>query len=386
MYSRLLSPPKGKSFFLFGPRGTGKTTWARQTYPKALFFDLLAAENLNPLLANPQRLSKWIPDKTHGPVVIDEIQKVPALLDEVHRLIETRRISFVLTGSSARKLRRGGVNLLAGRALTYTMHPLSAFEMGDQFSLSKALRFGMLPAAQIEPDPKKFLDSYVKTYLDEEVRQEGLTRHMDSFARFLEATTFSQGSLLNISRVAEDCHVNRKVAEDYFQILQDLLISHQLPVFTKRAKRRLVAHPKFYLFDTGVFRNIRPAGPLDTVEESEGPALETLVLQNILAINDGMSLDYNVFYWRTADGKEVDFVLYGPRGLLAIEVKRSHRLDRTVLSGLNSFLSDYPVAKAYLVYGGERVEQHGQIQAVPLENFLKSLPDYLSQNQLISRH
>ncbi|MBK8576695.1 MAG: DUF4143 domain-containing protein [Elusimicrobia bacterium] len=203
---------------------------------------------------------------------------------------------------------------------------------------------------------------------------------MDSFARFLEAATFSQGSLLNISRVAEDCHVNRKVAEDYFQILQDLLISHQLPVFTKRAKRRLVSHPKFYFFDTGVFRNIRPAGPLDTAEESEGPALETLVLQNILAINDGMSLDYNVFYWRTADGKEVDFVLYGPRGLLAIEIKRSHRIDRTILSGLNSFLSDYPVAKAYLVYGVIAWSSTVKSKKQPINIFQISPTDYLSQN------
>ena len=173
MYSRLLSPPKGKSFFLFGPRGSGKTTWVLTRFPSALHIDLLEARLFNTLTADPQRLSELIPSSHADYVVIDEVQKVPALLDEVHRLIERRRLKFILTGSSARKLRRGAFNLLAGRALTLRLHPLSAVEMGSDFDLEEALRYGLLPAVHAEPDRSKFLESYVRTYLDEEVRQEG---------------------------------------------------------------------------------------------------------------------------------------------------------------------------------------------------------------------
>lgn len=378
MYSRLIQPIKEKSFFLFGPRGTGKTTWTSKTFPNAIRIDLLESRLFTSLLADPQLLEEWIPSGHEGPVVIDEIQKVPALLNEVHRLIEKRRLTFILTGSSPRKLRRGGVNLLAGRALTCAMHPLSAVEMGSDFNLERALKFGLLPAVQTEPDPIRFLASYVKTYLDEEVRQEGLTRHLDAFARFLEAASFSQGSTLNVSVVARECSVQRKVVENYFTILSDLLIAHQIPVFTKRSKRRLVSHPKFYFFDVGVFRTIRPAGILDTPEEAEGPALETLVLQNIIAVNEALDLGYQIYYWRTSNGTEVDLILYGPRGFFAIEVKRSRRLTEDSLVGLQSFTKDYPNAKAILLYGGPHHLQKGNIHVLPCKDFLLNLPSYLN--------
>lgn len=378
MYSRMLRVPSGKSFFLFGPRGTGKTTWARTAFPNALYLDLLEAGLFNDLLANPQRLENLIPAGFAEPIIIDEVQKVPALLDEVHRLIEKRRFTFILTGSSARKLRRQGPNLLAGRALTYAMHPLSAAEMGKDFDLGRALRFGMLPGIPAEPDPGKYLESYVRTYLEEEIRQEGLTRNLAAFARFLEAASFSQGGVLSIASVARDCAVERKVAESYFTILEDLLIGIRLPTFTKRSKRRIVSHPKFYFFDVGVYRTLRPSGPLDTPEEAEGPAMETLILQNLLAVNDSLDLGYKVFYWRTSNQYEVDFVLYGKRGLIALEVKRGSRVQSDTLSGLRSFGSDYPVARLILAYGGTRRMQFERIEAWPMEALLTEMPALLS--------
>jgi predicted AAA+ superfamily ATPase len=350
----------------------------RACFPHALLLDLLEARLFNALTADPQRLSELIPRGHRDYVILDEIQKVPALLDEVHRLIEKRRLKFVMTGSSARKLKRGAFNLLAGRALTLGMHPLTAVEMGSDFDLEEALRFGLLPAVHAEPDRRKFLESYVRTYLEEEVRQEGLTRNLAAFARFLEAASFSQGSVLNVASVARECAVERKVVESYFGILTDLMIAHQLPVFSRRAKRRLVVHTKFYFFDVGLFRTLRPAGPLDTPEEAEGPAMETLVLQNVLAVNDALSLGYRIHYWRTSDGTEVDFVLYGTRGLLAIEVKRGRRLSDRDAAGLRSFRRDYPMARALLVYRGERRLDFGDIEVVPLSDFLSGLPEILS--------
>lgn len=373
----MLVPTKNKSFFLFGPRGTGKTTWVKNSFPKALYIDLLEPELLNDLLANPQRLDTLIPARFTDWIVLDEVLKIPALLDEVHRLIEGRKLKFILTASSPRKLRRQGPNLLAGRALTYSMHPLTAVELGNDFDFDRALKYGMLPAVGAEPNPSKFLESYVQTYLEEEIRQEGLTRNLAAFARFLEAASFSQGSLLSISAVASECGVNRKVAESYFGILEDLLISYRLPAFTKRSKRRLTHHPKFYFFDVVVFRTLRPSGPLDLPEEAEGPAYETLLLQNILAINDSLDLGYKVHYWRTSNQVEVDFVLYGPKGLYAFEVKRGARVKPESLSGLKSFAKDYPIAKLYLAYGGPRRLQLEEIEVWPMVSLLKDLPKIL---------
>ncbi len=378
MYSRLITPPRKKSFFLFGPRGTGKTTWVKATFPKAVFIDLLEAELFNNLTANPQRLANFIPTGFGDWIVIDEVQRVPELLHEVHRLIEAKGYRFVLTGSSARKLRRKGPNLLAGRALTTFMYPFTAAELGNDFRLDRSLSFGQLPGAWMEEDPKRYLEAYVKTYLEEEIRQEGLTRNLAAFARFLEAASFSQGTVLNISSVARECHVERKVVENYFSILDDLMIAYRIPVFSRKAKRRLAAHPKFYFFDAGVYKTIRPRGPLDAAEEVEGVALETLFLQEVTALNSALGLGYDIRYWRTAVGREVDFVLYGPRGLLAFEIKRSSRITQSMLGGLKSFAADYPMAMTYLVYGGSRRMYEGRIDIVPFTEMLPSLRKVLS--------
>lgn len=378
MYSRLLKPPKNKSFFLFGPRGTGKTTWVKSTFPKALYLDLLEAEIFNDLLANPQRLENYIPKGFGGYIVIDEVQRVPEILNEVHRLIEKDDQKFILTGSSARKLRKKGQNLLAGRALTYFLHPLTAVELGPDFNLEQSLNYGQLPSVYHEKDPQKYLESYVKTYLEEEIFQEGLTRNLSAFARFLETASFSQGSVLNTSEVARESAIERKVVENYFSILEDLLIGYRLPVFNKRAKRRLLTHPKFYFFDTGIYRTLRPMGPLDMPEMSEGMSFESLFFQNLLAVNDNLNLGYKLFYYRTATGIEVDFVVYGKKGIRAFEIKRTGRISSETLRGLKYFSREYPQSKNFLIYGGKRKMRDGNIEIIPMEDSLKNLPELLS--------
>lgn len=378
VYSRLIKPPAQKSFFLFGPRGTGKTTWIRQTFPDALYFDLLDPEIYNDFLARPEHLEAYTAKEKFDWVILDEIQRVPELLNEVHRLIESKHYKFILTGSSARKLRRGGQNLLAGRALTYYMYPLTAVELGRDFDLEKVLEYGAMPGVFSEQDKKKYLASYVKTYLYEEIQQEGMTRNLSSFARFLETASFSQGSVLNVSEVAREAMVERKVIENYFTILEDLLVATRIPVFTKKAKRKMVTHTKFYFFDTGIYQTIRPMGPLDNPESVFGVALETLFLQNLQAINDYYNFGYRIYFYRTILGVEVDFVLYGEKGIIAFEIKRSDKISRSDLRGLRAFLSDYPTAKGYLVYGGKRRMIEKDVEIIPLEVALKNLPELLS--------
>ncbi len=378
MYSRILKTTQDKSFFLFGPRGTGKTTWIKTTFPDAVYIDLLASDVYNDLLARPGRLEEFIPGGT-TPVtmIIDEVQRVPALLYEVHRLIESRSVRFALTGSSARKLKRGGANLLAGRALTHHLYPLTAGELGSDFRLEHGLRYGHLPSTFREREPQKYLEAYVATYLREEVQQEGLTRNLGAFSRFLEAISFSQGQLLNLSAVARDAAVHRKVAEGYVSILEDLLLASRLEVFSGRAKRRILSHPKFYFFDAGVYRATRPKGPLDTTEEIAGAALETLVFQELKAMNDYLNLGYALRYWRTATGLEVDFILYGRAGIIAIEVKHAQRVQPSHLRGLRAFCKDYPMAKPYLVYtGAHRLRQHG-IDIIPAHEFLTDMTAFI---------
>jgi len=377
MYPRLLQPPPQQSFFLFGPRGVGKTAWAHEQFPDALFFDLLDHQTYTQLLAAPERLGDRIPQGHKGWVVVDEVQRVPEVLDEVHRLIESRRLRFVLTGSSARKLRRRGVNLLAGRALTRHLHPLTALELGTDFDLKRALRWGCLPLACTSEKPQDYLNSYAATYLREEVQQEGFARNIGAFGRFLEAASFSQGSVLNMAAVARECAVSAKVVEDYFSILEDLLIAVRLPVFTKRAKRRLLAHPKFFYFDAGVYQAIRPRGPLDAPEQIHGAALETLFLEQVRALNDYRDLGYRLHYWRTATGDEVDFVLYGERGLRAFEVKMAQRIRHDDLRGLLRFRADFPQARVHLLYLGNRRWHDRGVEVLPFTDCVTQLDHWL---------
>ncbi|MGE3954626.1 MAG: ATP-binding protein [Parachlamydiales bacterium] len=379
MYQRHLTPPPKQSFFLFGPRGTGKTWWVRTAFPDALYFDLLQSSLQNRLTTEPDRLEAMIPDDYSGWVIIDEVQKVPALLNEVHRLIEGKGIKFILTGSSARTLRKKGTNLLAGRAIMCKMHPLTAAELGRDFDLNHSLMWGHLPAVQESSNPAAYLNSYVNSYLREEVLQEGLTRDLGAYSRFLETASFCQGQVLNMSQIAREAAIPRKTVEGYFELTEDLLLARRLPVFTRRAKRRLTAHPKFYFFDIGVYKILRPRGPLDIEAEINGVALESLVLQELEATNDQFDLGYRIYYWRTVHGAEVDFVLYGPSGLHAVEVKHSKVVSPHDLRGLKAFGADYPETKLTLLYRGRQEEYHGPIRCLPVENALPQLKTLLDR-------
>ncbi len=378
MYSRNLKPTSEQSYFLLGPRGVGKSYFVEHTYKKALFFDLLDSEIYTKFMTSPHLLAEHIPSSFKQWVIIDEIQKIPMLLNEVHRLIEKRKLKFILTGSSARKLKSKDVNLLAGRAVTEYMYPLTVEELGKDFSLKKSLICGHLPMSYKAKNPKKFLSSYVHTYLKEEIQQESLTRSLPNFSRFLEAASFSQGAVLNITNVSRECSVHRKVVDSYFSILRDTLLSYELKPFTKKGKRKLVQSVKFYFFDVGVFQTLRPKGPLDPVREREGTALETLVLQEIIAQNNYKNWGYEIFYWRTQNHKnEVDFILYGEKGLKAVEVKLSNKVRPQDCKGLLEFSTDYPKTKSFLLYTGKKSHTLNDIQIVPVEKFLKQMPVFL---------
>jgi len=363
------------SAFLFGPRGTGKSTWVKATFPKALHLDLLHLDRFRELQARPELLVELIHGHQGPPVVvIDEVQKLPDLLSTVHSLMEDRTdLRFVMTGSSARKIRRVGVNLLAGRAILETMHPFMAAELGERFRLDRALRRGLVPLVLGAKNPDTTLRSYAALYLKEEVQAEGLVRNLSGFARFLEAISFSHGSPLNIANVARDCQVERKVVEGYVSVLEDLLLGWRLPVFRRRAKRVTTTHPKFYYFDAGVFRSLRPAGPLDQPAEIDGAALEGLVLQHLRAWNAYGGHRHELSFWRTRAGTEVDFIVYGPDTFWAIEVKNAARLRPQDLRSLRTFCSEYPESRGLLLYrGADHLRRHN-VLCLPVENFLKGL-------------
>jgi predicted AAA+ superfamily ATPase len=367
---RFLPVPES-SFFLFGPRGTGKTTWLREMFPTALSVNLLRPDTYREYSARPERLHELVQGAPReSVVVVDEIQRVPELLHVVHDLMEgPHRNPFILTGSSARKLRRGGVDLLAGRALLKECHPFLAGELPD-FDLGRALIEGMVPLVNMASDPAEALRAYVGLYLEEEVRVEGWVRDIGDFSRFLEAISFSHGQVLNVSNVARECQVQRKTVEGYLEVLEDLLLGFRLPVFSRRAIRSTTSHPKFYFFDAGVFRSVRPRGPLDRPEEVGGGALEGLVAQHLRAWVSYRGRDEKLFFWRTRSGMEVDFVVYGPSGFWAIEVKNTRRVRPEDLRGLRSFRRQFPEAEAILLYRGEERLRTSEVLCVPVEDFL----------------
>ena len=372
--SRYFIPPPDH-FFLLGPRGTGKTWMTRRLFPQALRIDLLEPETLRSLSARPEHLRELIAARPEvRQVVIDEVQKLPVLLEVVHLLIEEKLdVQFIFTGSSARKLRRGGVNLLGGRAVQKTIYPFMAAELGAQFTLEEALRLGMLPVVRGGKAPEDILRAYNGLYLREEVQMEGLVRNIGSFSRFLEAISFSQASVLNLANVARECQVNRKTVEGYLEILEDLLLAFQLPVFTRRARRELAVHPKFFFFDAGVFRANRPSGPLDAPSEIDGAALESLVAQHLRAWCDYSRGNHQLYFWQTRSKVEVDFVIYGESGLYALEVKNSAQVQSEDLRGLKHFAEDFPESHRWLLYRGKERFLRDGILCVPCEEFLLQL-------------
>ena len=367
-------PLAGHSY-LFGLRGAGKSTWLLSTLPDALWVDFLSPQQQRLYAARPERLRELVAaNPGANDVVIDEVQRVPELLSVVHQLIERPGCPrFVLTGSSSRKLKRVGVDLLAGRAKLRILHPFMAAELGPQFSLDAAIEVGLLPIVWDAQDPADTLNSYVGLYVQQEVQAEGLIRNTGAFHRFLEAISFAQGAVLNVSEVARECAVSRKTVEGYVEIVEDLLLAFRVPVFTKRAKRHMTAHPKFFFADTGVFRSLRPADPLDRPEEIRGGALEGLVAQHLRAWLSYSGSSASLCYWRTRAGSEVDLVVYGKDEFWALEVKHSRRVRQGDLRHLKRFREDYPEARTRLAYGGdERLEIDG-ILCLPAEELLREI-------------
>ena len=371
---RFFEAPK-QSFFLFGPRGTGKSTFLMNQYPDALWIDLLKPDIFRTYVARPERiieLARGNPEKKV--IIVDEVQKVPDILSAVHSLIEQKeKRTYVLTGSSARKLKRTGIDLLAGRVLLRTLHPFLLSELPAPPTLDQALQFGLIPIVVCAEDPGEVLESYVSLYVREEVQIEGLVRNLGNFSRFLEAASFSHASLLNISNVARECGIERKVVEGYVQILEDILLAFKLPVFSKKARRAVVSHPKFYFFDAGVFQSLRPKGPLDRPEEIGGAALEGLVAQQLRAWNAYQNARYEIYFWRSRAGLEVDFVLYGRDAIYAIEVKNTSRIRPEDLRALREFRKDYPKSRTILLYRGKERILTDDVLCIPCAAFLKEL-------------
>ncbi len=364
------------SCFIFGPRGTGKSTWIKENLHNAFIINLLDEATYLEYLSNPNLLKEVVLGnrKKHKIYVIDEIQKIPQILDNVHDLIENYKdLRFILTGSSARKLKRAGVNLLAGRAVLKKMHPFMAAELGKSFNLENALQFGMVPLIVDAKNEIEKIAAYISLYIKEEVQSEGLVRNVGDFARFLEVVSFSHGSMLNSANIARECGVSRKIVENYISILIDLLLASLLPVFSKKAQREIVSHPKFYYFDSGVYYKLRPKGPLDNPAEIAGMALEGLILQHLRAWSDYSQDPVELYYWRTKAGVEVDFIIYSENYFACIEVKNSAKISNGDLKGLKTFILDYPNALPILLYRGKDKLIKDGIQCWPVENFLLEL-------------
>ena len=353
-YSRFLRRPE-QSFFLLGLRGVGKSAWAQEAFPQASRVDLLDQRLYQDLLADPSLFPQAIHHLAPGSwVVVDEVQRLPALLNEVHRLIETRRLNFGLLGSSARKLRTAGVNLLAGRALLRTMFPLTASELGDDFDLERVLRYGSLPLVWTSPKPREVLEAWVLLYLQEEIRAEAAARNLPGFARFLPVAAVMNGQTVNVSGLARDAGVARTTVQGYLGILEDTLLVHRLPAYDSRLRVRERRSPKLYWVDPGIVRAVkRQLGEL--AAEERGSLLESWVLTTLRAHAGERELYDSLCFWAAHQRKsEVDFLLQRGGELLGVEVKATDRYHTGLLKGLRLLDTLPRVARRILVYTGER--------------------------------
>lgn len=361
-----------ESYFLLGPRGTGKSTWLLHQYPHAIRIDLLLGEEERRFSAYPEKIrdvANSLP--TGSTLIIDEIQRVPRLLPEIHALIESKKeIQYIMTGSSARKLRRSVSDLLGGRAFLRQMGPFLASELKEEFSLEKALKTGLIPLVWNSSEPEHRLLDYLHLYLREEVQAEGLVRQIGDFSRFLEVASFAHASIWTSTDISRESSVKRATVDNYLHILEDLLLAFTLPVFTRRAKRKLISHSKFYFFDAGVYRVLRPQGILDSSQEIEGLALEGLIAQHLRSWVLSQAQPHSLSFWRTQTQLEVDFIVYGPRGFWAIEVKRSPNLGPDDVRALKAFQEEYPEAKCLIVTLGKRRESYQGFPIIPAEEFL----------------
>lgn len=374
-YARQLSLdlPRGQSAFLWGARQTGKTTLLRERFPESAFFDLLRTDVSLRFTSQPSRLAEELaamaPDILRRPVIIDEIQKVPGLLDEVHRLIEAQRLSFILCGSSARKLRRAGTNLLGGRAWRFDLYPLTRREV-DDFDLIQALNQGLIPAIYNQPGWQRSLRAYVEDYLTQEIFNEGLTRNVPAFSRFFEALRFSHGELLNYSAIARDCGVDAKTVKEYFQILVDTLVGHIVQPFSKRSGRQSISKaPKFYLFDVGVASHVCRRTIDEPVGEQFGRAFEHFVLMELIAYRSYQEKDFPINFWRTRQGMEVDFVLGG--GEVAVEVKG--RVRQGDQRPMKAFIEEFRPRRTFIVTNEPAARMIDGIHVLPWDEFFTAL-------------
>lgn len=373
MYPRLLQTPT-QSILLFGPRGTGKSTWIRDRFPDTVTYDLLDTGEALRLSKDPRSLYRELATLSSGSwAVIDEVQKVPDLLDEVHGLMETRGLRFVLSGSSA--LRRGGANMLAGRAVTVSMFPLVSAELSFEIDPEWALRFGMLPMAVTTKAPQDYLRTYAETYLVQEIQLEALTRNLGAFARFLEIAARQNGQVTNAASIARDAGINRRTVQNHFEILADTLIGYWLPAWKLKSATKQVRQSKFYFFDSGVARALGGRLAYPPTSEEMGPLAETLVLNELRAWLGYSRTDYRLYFWRSYDGVEVDVLCETVEGFVAIEIKASSRWERRFNRGLHRVADDLGRDRTtcYGVYLGERAALWDDVHVMPLVDFLKRL-------------
>ncbi|MDP2599427.1 MAG: AAA family ATPase [Deltaproteobacteria bacterium] len=375
MYTRLLTPPK-TSVFLFGPRGTGKSTWIRDHFKNVPYYDLLNTSEALRLSKEPGLLYKELKNLPKNSwVVIDEVQKVPSLLDEVHRLIEEYQLKFILSGSSARKLKKGGVNLLAGRARQEHLYPLVSAEMEFKFDIHEKVELGTLPISVTSEDPKAYLATYVETYLNEEIKAEALAKNIGNFGRFLEIAARQNGQVTNISSIARDAQVHRPTVQGYFDILTDTLIGSWLQSWKLKRATKQIAHPKFYFFDSGVVRALSGRLPYPPLPEETGFLLETFLANELRAYLSYSKKHFPLFFWSSHDQVEVDFFLETNKGFLAIECKASAKWDNRFNKGLNRIREELGATKVQClgIYLGERPLSLDHIQILPAMQFLKAL-------------
>lgn len=371
-----LPSPGRETFFLRGPRQTGKTTMLKERYGEARWIDLLKSEEFRRYATSPDVLRQEIeaePIRPGQEMVIDEVQKVPALLDEVHWLIENRDAHFALCGSSARKVKRGAANLLGGRAIRYELFGLSASELGSEFELDRMLNFGYLPRMYGAGRPNRLLDAYVADYLKEEIAAEGIVRNLPTFSDFLDAAALCDGETVNFSNTARECGVSSHTTKNHFQILADTLIGRWLPAYRKRPKRRVIAAPKFYFMDVGVVNRLAKRGELLPGSDAYGKAFENWVYHELTAYTHYRDCDEGMSYWRLASGIEVDFVL-GDMAV-AVEAKSSAKITRNHLKGLRSLAIDFPEVRNRIVVCREpkpRKTDDG-IDVIPTDLFVQKL-------------
>jgi len=350
MFKRQLRLPRSgtETFFLWGPRQSGKTTLLRANYPDAMWIDFLKSEDYRRYLQNPELLRGELALRPSiRQVVIDEVQKVPTILDEAHWLLENHGVHFALCGSSARKVKRGRANLLGGRGVRYQLHGLTAQELGDEFDLTRILNHGYLPRMVLADRPMRLLNGYVADYLKEEVAAEGLVRNLPVYSEFLNVAALSDTELVNFSTIARDCGVSSHTIQAYFQILEDTLLGRWLPGYTKRPKRRVIAAPKFYFSDVGVVNFLARRGGLGPGSELYGKAFENWVFHELCAHNDYSEAFARLSYWRLAGGIEVDFIVDDMQ--LAIEAKATAKVTTDHLKGLRALSQDHPGVKQRLV-------------------------------------